>query len=225
MTPQTPTDTDDATTAAHDRRGPAKPSARRSLPIVSLAGLMVVTALAATATVGLAESPAFDSGNIESGGTYTWTPETTGIYGYHCTYHTGMNATIEVVDGDPGDPVNVTIEGFAFEPANLTVTVGTEITWTNLDSAGHTVTADDDAPSQDDGSMEGNGSMEDEGSMEGNGSMSDDGAMDDEGAMRADDGAMADDGMQSAPGPGVGVLLAVLGLAALVRVGRGGRSP
>jgi plastocyanin len=37
----------------------------------------------------------------------------------------------------------VTIQGFAFSPATLTVAVGTTVTWTNQDSAGHTVTADD----------------------------------------------------------------------------------
>ena len=36
----------------------------------------------------------------------------------------------------------VTIKDFAFGPAALTVTVGTSVTWTNLDSATHTVTFD-----------------------------------------------------------------------------------
>lgn len=37
----------------------------------------------------------------------------------------------------------VTIKDFAFGPASLTVPVGSTVTWTNQDSAGHTVTADD----------------------------------------------------------------------------------
>ena len=37
----------------------------------------------------------------------------------------------------------VTIKGFAFNPASQTVAVGSTVTWTNQDSAGHTVTADD----------------------------------------------------------------------------------
>ena len=37
----------------------------------------------------------------------------------------------------------VTITGFAFKPATLDVAVGTTVTWTNQDSVGHTVTADD----------------------------------------------------------------------------------
>jgi plastocyanin len=37
----------------------------------------------------------------------------------------------------------VSIANFAFAPASMTVAVGTTVTWTNTDSAGHTVTADD----------------------------------------------------------------------------------
>lgn len=38
---------------------------------------------------------------------------------------------------------SVSISGFAFSPADLTVHVGDTVTWTNADSAVHTVTADD----------------------------------------------------------------------------------
>jgi plastocyanin len=40
-----------------------------------------------------------------------------------------------------GGPVSITIQGFAFSPDNITVKVGTQVTWTNLDTAGHTATA------------------------------------------------------------------------------------
>ncbi|HLL51281.1 MAG TPA: cupredoxin family copper-binding protein [Thermomicrobiales bacterium] len=40
-------------------------------------------------------------------------------------------------------PVNVQVVDFAFEPATLTVPVGTTVTWTNAGSRPHTVTADD----------------------------------------------------------------------------------
>ncbi len=42
-----------------------------------------------------------------------------------------------------GNDVKVSIANFEFTPNNLTVHVGTKVTWTNSDSAPHTVTADD----------------------------------------------------------------------------------
>jgi plastocyanin len=36
----------------------------------------------------------------------------------------------------------VTIKGFAFDPASVTVKVGTSVTWTNEDSAPHTISSD-----------------------------------------------------------------------------------
>jgi plastocyanin len=36
----------------------------------------------------------------------------------------------------------ITIQGFAFSPATITVPVGTKVTWTNQDPATHTVTSD-----------------------------------------------------------------------------------
>ena len=40
----------------------------------------------------------------------------------------------------PAAPGEVAIQGFAFGPDALTVGAGTTVTWTNLDSADHTVT-------------------------------------------------------------------------------------
>jgi len=37
----------------------------------------------------------------------------------------------------------VTIQDFKYEPADVTVTAGTEVTWTNEDSAPHTATSDE----------------------------------------------------------------------------------
>jgi plastocyanin len=45
--------------------------------------------------------------------------------------------------GGGGGGNAVTIQNFAFGPATLEVPVGTTVTWTNQDSASHTVTADD----------------------------------------------------------------------------------
>lgn len=43
----------------------------------------------------------------------------------------------------PSAQVMVNISGFAFQSTNLTVKAGTTVTWTNKDSAPHTVTAND----------------------------------------------------------------------------------
>ncbi len=43
----------------------------------------------------------------------------------------------------PEPQAAVAIDGFAFKPADLTVSVGTEVVWTNKDSASHTVSARD----------------------------------------------------------------------------------
>ncbi|MDB5168880.1 MAG: blue (type 1) copper domain protein [Candidatus Saccharibacteria bacterium] len=37
----------------------------------------------------------------------------------------------------------INIKNYAFDPSNVTVKVGTTVTWTNQDSIGHTVTSDD----------------------------------------------------------------------------------
>jgi plastocyanin len=42
-----------------------------------------------------------------------------------------------------GTGSTVSIANFSFQPAAITISVGTTVTWTNNDSAGHTVTADD----------------------------------------------------------------------------------
>ena len=56
--------------------------------------------------------------------------------------------TSAAVESKPGaasvsDGVNVEMKGFAFSPQELTVKVGTKVTWTNRDSAGHDVKATD----------------------------------------------------------------------------------
>ncbi len=57
-------------------------------------------------------------------------------------------ASSAVVESKPasasgGDSVNVEMKGFAFSPQELTVKVGTKVTWTNMDSASHDVKAAD----------------------------------------------------------------------------------
>ena len=44
-----------------------------------------------------------------------------------------------------GSETQVTIKSFAFDPDSVTVKAGDTVTWTNQDSAAHTVTADDNS--------------------------------------------------------------------------------
>jgi plastocyanin len=54
----------------------------------------------------------------------------------------GGALALGVVGGALAAEESVTIEGFAFGPADLTVSVGDTVTWSNQDSAAHTATAD-----------------------------------------------------------------------------------
>ena len=70
----------------------------------------------------------------------------------------GMNDTAEPMATDvppveepttepaaPSESPQVSLEGFQFSPATLTVSAGTTVTWTNNEGVQHTVTADDDS--------------------------------------------------------------------------------
>jgi len=47
----------------------------------------------------------------------------------------------------------VTIQNFAFSPASITIKKGTTVTWTNKDSATHTVTESDSSTGPDSGDL------------------------------------------------------------------------
>jgi plastocyanin len=47
--------------------------------------------------------------------------------------------------GGGGSGTDVSIADFAFDPGDLSVSVGDTVTWTNDDDTDHTVTSDDDA--------------------------------------------------------------------------------
>jgi plastocyanin len=45
--------------------------------------------------------------------------------------------------GSSGDAISIEMKNFSFSPQETTIKVGTKITWTNMDSAGHDVKAAD----------------------------------------------------------------------------------
>ena len=78
-----------------------------------------------------------------------------GIYKIECFVANhddlGMEILLEVRPDAPkvrqrtADGSSVSITGFAFDPPELSVSAGTEVTWTNDDPTAHTVTADDES--------------------------------------------------------------------------------
>ncbi len=56
-------------------------------------------------------------------------------------------ATPAAASQAPAGAASVTIAGFAFNPPTITVSVGTTVTWSNQDSATHTVTFSDGSTS------------------------------------------------------------------------------
>jgi len=97
---------------------------------------------------------AFDSGNLASKATYSYTFTTPGTYQYTCSYHAWMTGTVVVVAGTVATPttaLKVSIPVGAndpskppgFNPDKITVVIGVNntITWSNDDSAPHTVTS------------------------------------------------------------------------------------
>ena len=94
----------------------------------SASGTATPTAAAATATPATATAtPA----------TATATPTSTGT-----PAATATTAAGGCTNGATGSQT-VTIAGFAFAPATLSVPAGTTVTWTNQDATTHTATADD----------------------------------------------------------------------------------
>jgi plastocyanin len=55
----------------------------------------------------------------------------------------GLEAATE--EAIPVDQVEVTIQGFSFNPEEVTIPIGTTVVWTNMGSGNHTVTADNGA--------------------------------------------------------------------------------
>ena len=56
----------------------------------------------------------------------------------------GLTGSRDDGGGEPVGPRAVEIANFAFGPKDLTVSVGDTVTWTNTDSATHTVTGKED---------------------------------------------------------------------------------
>jgi len=102
-----------------------------------------------TSTSVPAGAASFDSGNLNAKQTFTYNFTMPGTYQYHCSYHSWMTGTVVVVAGvsavkvsipsGSGNPSNA--PGFAPDKMTLVIGVNNTVTWSNDDSAAHTVTS------------------------------------------------------------------------------------
>jgi plastocyanin len=82
----------------------------------------------------------WDSGNLNFGQDYSFTFLATGIYPYHCAYHSlTMTGMVTVVS--TGATTDINIPDLFFDPADITVDVGTVVRWINNDIMPHTATS------------------------------------------------------------------------------------
>lgn len=109
--------------------------------IAALVGLVAVAMIGGVLVMALRESAPQPS----TGGNNTTESPAMDAGDHNGMQNSGGNAA----DSDDGTvrsgEVSVDIQGFAFQPASITVKKGTTVTWTNRDDARHDVTADDDS--------------------------------------------------------------------------------
>ena len=84
--------------------------------------------------------PELSSSVLSSGQTYSHTFKTAGVFPYHCGVHPSMKGTITVNAGGSATQEHVAISNFTLP--SLSVNVGSTVTWTNNDSAPHSVISD-----------------------------------------------------------------------------------
>lgn len=88
---------------------------------------------------------ALDTGDIQPGGSATLTFDATGEFDIHCHPHPFMHQQVVVTDGPP-EEVHVHIldgddvDGFRYEPGDLTLGRGSVVTYHNHGTQVHTAT-------------------------------------------------------------------------------------
>jgi plastocyanin len=88
---------------------------------------------------GARATPVFHSGPMVAGGGHTSEFTVEGSYAYTCGVHgAAMAGSVTVVPGGPGT-AEVRIVDFAFDPADVTVGIGGQVTWTNHGPSEHDV--------------------------------------------------------------------------------------
>lgn len=90
---------------------------------------------------GPGPNPTFDSGTLNTSAptnTFVRTFADSGTFGYRCTIHAGMTASVRVSAAGADSPL-VTITNFSFSPDPVDVRTGSYVKWVNTQGQ-HTVT-------------------------------------------------------------------------------------
>lgn len=99
----------------------------------------VLSALALAGALGAAGCGGGSGKSAEPGGTTALSGSTSTA----ATTTTQESTQSTQEESTTGGPKTLQIKGLAFIPPNTTVSVGTKLTWKNLDTAQHTVTSDE----------------------------------------------------------------------------------
>jgi plastocyanin len=102
-----------------------------------------------TAVNMTAGAPIFDSGSMAPGAIFTYNFTAPGTYLYHCNFHAWMSGTVVVKTGTPSVKVlipagsNLPAGAPGYTPASIKLVIGVNntVTWTNADTALHSVTS------------------------------------------------------------------------------------
>ena len=102
-----------------------------------------------TANNATGGTPVFDSSNLPAGQSFTYNFTQPGTYTYHCDYHTWMTGTVVVKAGVAAVKVSIPsgsnnpagAPGYTPDSITLVIGVNNTVTWSNGDSAAHTVTS------------------------------------------------------------------------------------
>ncbi len=127
-----------ARTGNEEHRGLVNVRWTATIAVAILLSLMSLPTAAAETSVS--------SGGLGQNDTWSYTFDEEGTGTFWCAPHTWMTGQVEIVaigtEGALSGDVQIEIDGYAFSPDNLTIEVGTTITWTNNDATTHTVELD-----------------------------------------------------------------------------------
>jgi plastocyanin len=117
---------------------------RRTMRTTATAVLLL--ALSAMLLPGINAEATDSSGSLTQDDSWSFTFNEEGLVTFWCSPHPTMTGDIQVVpvgtEGALSGQVFIEIIDYSFSPSNLTVEVGSTITWTNKDDVTHTVEID-----------------------------------------------------------------------------------